>query len=519
LPEIDGAWNLSHRKGLMCAVTLFLLTAAILCDAPTACCVPVAMYLIAWWKFADARTTVAPLVLALTLTTFIAWEQRTQWPPGVAATPAQIVPIAGRGVLFHIGKLALPYPLLLAYSRWTVTAMAWIFPVAVIATVGVLIAMRARLGRGTVAAGLAFLALVLPPVVLHDPHGAGFVADAQQYLARAAVLIAIAAAVAPLIPEFDPENNRHRFTGPLIGAAVALLLVGLTWNQAEKCKSSEVAWANVIAHDPSSRIARTELGVMRLGAGDVRGAAEQFERLAAADPSDADAQIRVGEALLQQNRPADAVAYLERAATLRPRDPAPLRALANVDKHRGDLASAAERYRKALAIEPHDDVSRNNLATLYARQGDRERALAEYQRALAENPHATQIHLNLASLLFSMGRLDDAAAHLHEAVNIDPGDPKAYVTSGAILMQFKDYPNAARMFRAAIRLNRDSYEAFNLLGVALVAQGNTAEAIYNFGRAIDLKPDYAPAKQNLAAAQRQRDGVAATSPATTRPAR
>ncbi len=69
------------------------------------------------------------------------------------------------------------------------------------------------------------------------------------------------------------------------------------------------------------------------------------------------------------------------------------------------------------------------------------------------------------------------------------------------------------MFRAALRIHRDSAEAFNLLGVSLAAQGELSEAIYNFGRAIDLNPNFAAAKQNLAAAQAQRDG---RSPATTR---
>jgi len=121
---------------------------------------------------------------------------------------------------------------------------------------------------------------------------------------------------------------------------------------------------------------------------------------------------------------------------------------------------------------------------------------------------------NMANLLFTMGRLEEAARNLQEAVRIDPNDPLLYLASGRMLLELKDFANAARMFRAAVRIDNNAYQAFNLLGVALIAQGYTAEAIYNFGRALDLKPDYAPAKQNLEAARRQRDGL--VSPATTR---
>jgi len=514
LPEIEGEWNLSHRKWLLAIMTVLLLLAALLSDAPTACFVPVAMYLIAWWKFADTKSIAPLLVLTIGVTTFVAWAQRSQaTEPSSLASPVLIVPIASRGILFHLAKQVFPHPLLLAYSRWNVSApWMWLFPPALLAAIGLTVWKRARIGRGAVASTLAFVALVLPPIALHDASGGdGFVADAQQYLARAALLIAAAAVFVPLVPEPD-EEGRHRATRPLVGVAAMLVLIGLTWLAGETCRSNRAAWEHVLAHEPGSRLARAELGYLALASDHPDEAVEQFRQLVAADPSDADAQLRLGEALMRRNQPDDAAAHFDRAAGLHPRDPEPLRLRGAAAERSGDLASAKNFYERAIAIDPRDDRSRNNLATLYARQGDIARALAEYQRALIDNPHATQIHLNRASLLFSMGRLDEAAAHLHESVNIDPGDPKAYMTSGAILMQLKDYSNAARMFRAAIRLDRNSPEAFNLLGVALAAQGNLAEAIYNFGRALDLKPDYAPAKKNLEAARRQRDGVG---PATT----
>src|SRR5207244_3117904 len=145
---------------------------------------------------------------------------------------AMIVVVA-RAICFQLGKLVFPYPLLLAYPRWdTGAAWQWLVPIALLAALTLLALKRDRVGRATVAAALAFVALLLPPVLLYDPRGAGFVADAQQYLARAPLLMLVAAALAPLVPDVD-EEGRHRATRPLIALALAVALGTVTWLQAE----------------------------------------------------------------------------------------------------------------------------------------------------------------------------------------------------------------------------------------------------------------------------------------------
>src|SRR5262249_6788064 len=150
--------------------------------------------------------------------------------PAALASPAMIVPVGARGVLIQLGKLVFPYPLLLAYPRWNGAAPSiWAFPLVLVAAIGLLIWKRDRLGRGAAAGPLGFAALVLPPILLHDASGGdGFVTDAQQYLARAALFVAAAAFIVPLVPEPDDEG-RHRATRPLVGLAVMLFLIGVTW--------------------------------------------------------------------------------------------------------------------------------------------------------------------------------------------------------------------------------------------------------------------------------------------------
>ena len=56
--------------------------------------------------------------------------------------------------------------------------------------------------------------------------------------------------------------------------------------------------------------------------------------------------------------------------------------------------------------------------------------------------------------------------------------------------------------KRAIELKPDYAQAHNNLGVALMNKGNTNEAISHFKMAIELKPDYAQAQKNLETALR-----------------
>src|SRR5205823_12427161 len=133
---------------------------------------------------------VAPLIaLSLLITGFIAWAHQSQAPPEMQRGLAAIV-IAARAVCLHFAKLLIPHPLLLAYSREdNIPAWHWVYPLIVIAAAAALVLARNRLGRGVVAAALAYVALLLPPVLLSE-----FILDPQQYLARATPLIIAAAA-------------------------------------------------------------------------------------------------------------------------------------------------------------------------------------------------------------------------------------------------------------------------------------------------------------------------------------
>ena len=520
-PEFEGAWNLSHRKWLMLLATLVPLLCALLSDAPAACGLAIAMPALLWWRgsrdIQQSRTTIlAPLILSAIVTTFCVYISWSQSPADVH--PLRRLLTTGGATGFHIGKLILPWPLAITYRGWDSPAL-WaqaILTVALMIAVALIVMSRRR---GVIVVTIAYLALLLPPIILQPNPQSGWVADHQQYLARLPPLVLFAIIILRFIRRPD-EEGRRRFRRPVAFAAIGVLLMAITFTASETYANSIAVWIQALKHHPDSTLAHTQLGEVLLATENLDKAADQFRKLIDRDPSNVEARLHLADVLDRQKKSAEAAAELKRAAELNPNDASIHRRLGAAASRAGDDNTAITHYEAALKSDPRDDMSLNNLATIHARRGEIDRAIIELRRAIELNPHSTKSHINLSNLLFAQGKLDDAAAHLKRAAEIDPNDFDAYMTSGAMLMNFKDFHNAALMFRRAVSLRRESPEAFNALGVSLAAQGQFDEAIYNFGRAVDLNPRFENAQKNLdtARAQRDRRPIATTgpSPAATR---
>src|SRR5207247_6777141 len=85
--------------------------------------------------------------------------------PEWSLSVAQRMLIAGRAIWFYVGKIFVPVKLTFIYPRWDVSAsdpLQWVYPIGVVAALGVLIALRNRIGRGPAAAWMSFCGVLVP---------------------------------------------------------------------------------------------------------------------------------------------------------------------------------------------------------------------------------------------------------------------------------------------------------------------------------------------------------------------
>jgi tetratricopeptide (TPR) repeat protein len=196
-----------------------------------------------------------------------------------------------------------------------------------------------------------------------------------------------------------------------------------------------------------------------------------------------------------------------------------------------DAAIAA--YQKAIAASPSNARAHNNLALLLKDQGRIDQAIAHYEIALKSNPHFEEAHCGMAELYSTLGRFDEAISHYSEALRIRPDYHDArFVMANTLAMQGR-FEEAVAQYRLVIQARPDFapghtnigvvlasmpgrldeaiahyHKALAIqpldhaihcnLGIALALSGRANEAENSFRRALELKPDYEPARQRLA---------------------
>jgi tetratricopeptide (TPR) repeat protein len=286
--------------------------------------------------------------------------------------------------------------------------------------------------------------------------------------------------------------------------------------------------------------------------GDTLTARRALERSLKLNPDQADAAKALAAIYLATGDGPRGVTLLERAARLDPRDFRPWYAMAKVQHDMGELSKAADAYGQALRRSPPaaearearlgriralleanraeeaaadlkkarqlapDDPRVLGLAARQARAlGRTTEALELADRALAGDPDDLDALVTRASLRYLSGRPEPALADLERAIRINPN----HLGALQLLVQVQSrlglaeqaaatrqrFGRASQRVEAMDRLTReinqrpDDPEPRWRMGQAAVEGGMDALAYQCFRAALDLDPNYKPAREALAA--------------------
>jgi tetratricopeptide (TPR) repeat protein len=173
----------------------------------------------------------------------------------------------------------------------------------------------------------------------------------------------------------------------------------------------------VLAKNPDSLQARTNLITLYARTGNLQQADAQYRRVVASGTQLADAYRAYGLALASSNRPTEALPILTLAAEANPLDAAVQNALGLVHESQRRLTDAE----------------------------------ASYRRAAAAAPDVRGFRFNLARTLVNLGRIDDALALLSSLATQDDAESVRYVhASAALLVRKGDLVAARRMSEEAL---------------------------------------------------------------------
>jgi len=483
--------------------------AAGMASKPSTVVLPAIILLLAWWRRGRWNLVdllrVAPLVvLAASMSLLTVIEQRhhiavdpnAEW----TFTIPQRLMVATRAPWFYASSILWPFQLCFVYPRWelkTDTPTAWIPLAALLAAAGLLWWFRTRRRvRATIFGVGCFVVALLPVLGFFDIYyfQYSFVADHFQYLASAAIIALLTAAVAPCV-----EAMPHPWltTVRSIGVVVLTILMALTYRQTQTYTSSEQLFRSTIARNPGCWMAHGNLGNILFYQGRLAEASDQYQQALRIHPNDAQAQNNLGVISLQSGKIDGAIDQFQWALRISPDFAEAHNNLGNVLTQAGRIPEAIEHLELALQIKPNYPEAHYNLAVALKRASQVPMAIEHYMQALQLKPDYSEAYNGLGIALAQTGRAKGAIEAFEKAVHLRPDYAEAQCNLGVALGQAGRIPEGIAHLEKALRLKPDYPEAHYNLGIALEQAGRIPEAIQQYEDAVKLRPDLLGAQNAL----------------------
>lgn len=230
-------------------------------------------------------------------------------------------------------------------------------------------------------------------------------------------------------------------------------------------------------------------------------AGQDFQAALAWDPLNGQAYYNLGTLYhLWGDLPSAARAW-SRAAALNAPDPSSRFALGQVLAALGAAPSALQEWQASGAA-----LYFVNQGLLSASAGDHAGALRQYQQALAIAPDLVEGHYYLGRTLSALGEREQALAALESAAALEPpSSPRRYLLQAEVYTAREEWTAALAAYRRAVDLApQDPVPHYRMGWVLDRALLDTQTASAHYERALQIDPDYVPARLALAALHEQR---------------
>jgi tetratricopeptide (TPR) repeat protein len=332
----------------------------------------------------------------------------------------------------------------------------------------------------------------------------------------------LAEAPAAAFPVSEIEND-HRMFFPFVGlalsavwavglcvrrrqrvlAGLSILLLGAygwgTWQRNRVWRTEETLWRDVTLKSPRNGRGLMNYGLTLMARGDYPGALENFQRAAVYTPAYSLLEINLGIASGGMRRYAEAETHFLRAMALAPRDAQTHFYYGRWLQENQRTAEALSQLRQAAALNPDFLDSQYLLLGILAGQRNwgEVRTVSHAILRLAPGDPAALGYLDSAS---AADRELTAAA---QAVQSNPS-PEYYLNLSLLNHQAGRFQESIDAARQALRLKPDYAEAYNNIAAAYEGLEKWDEAIAAAREALRIRPDFPLARNNLAWSEAQK---------------
>jgi len=222
-------------------------------------------------------------------------------------------------------------------------------------------------------------------------------------------------------------------------------------------------------------------------------ALRSYLRAAELEPNIPETYANVGSAYYQLKKDDEAIFYYQKALAIKSDLVGVYWNLGKIYQHQAKVDEAVENWEKAFAIQPNlvDDNFHFCLGNTLFKMGKREAAVRSYQRAIALNPNNAEAYGNLAHLYSQQKNRDEAIKYYQKALKLDPKLHGLHYQLGNNYLLKGKNDEAILSFREALKYNPSYADIYANLAGAYASKGLLPEAIENYQQALVYKPNWA----------------------------
>lgn len=305
-------------------------------------------------------------------------------------------------------------------------------------------------------------------------------------------------------------------------------------------RTEESLWLDDVQKSPSNGRGLMNYGLSLMARGDYSDALDYFQRALPFTPNYSTLEINLGIANGGLNRSYDAESHFLRAIALAPGDDSSHYFYGRWLYQSGRIVDALRELETAVRLNPTKLAARDLLASAFGMAGDEQDARATAAETLRLAPDDAQARnaldqpviqnsdywINASLYQYQSGHYDVCIEDAKQALRIKPDNELAYNNIGAAYAGLKQWDQAIESERQALRIRPDFQRAKNNLALYLQAKsgalpqpsanrtpedwlnaslvdeqsGQHQKCIEDAQRALKLRPDYAEAYNNMAAA-------------------
>jgi tetratricopeptide (TPR) repeat protein len=252
-----------------------------------------------------------------------------------------------------------------------------------------------------------------------------------------------------------------------------------------------------IQADPFRSDAHYNLGHAYADQGHSQEAMAEYQTAIQLKPDYAEAHHNLGTVYYSMGRREDAQAEYKKALEIQPRSPLVEVNYARLLSDEGNFAEAVKYYSDALAQTPSNVTAEVGLGLSLVMQDKFSEGIPHLEHVVELMPTNVEARVNLGNAFYDSGRPDEARKHFDLALATDPSLVATSLQSGEKL-ESEGQPGAAlARYTLAVRLAPKNPVTHDHLALLLAKQGRLNDALKSFSEAERLRPD-AQSHYNLA---------------------